>query len=142
MRMMTRIAVLLACAFVAGCTLEDGSAPNLTAPSEFALSVTMSATPDQLPRDGSAQSVVTVTVRDAAGRAVSGQRLAISTSAGTLSDSFVTTASNGQATFTFTAPPSATTANAAIIRVIPVGTDAANSAPRDFAISFTSTSNS
>ena len=139
---MNRIVALAACVFVAGCTLEDGSAPNLTAPSEFALSVTMTATPDQLPRDGSSQSVVTVTVRDAAGRSVSGQRLTLSSSAGSLSESSVTTGSGGQASFTFTAPPSGTTGNAAIIRVIPVGTDASNAAPRDLAISFTGTPNS
>jgi len=141
MRTIHSIVVLAACVFVAGCTLEDGSAPNLTAPSEFALSVTMSATPDQLPRDGSSQSVVTFTVRDASGRPVSGQRLSLSTSAGSLSASTVTTNSAGEATVTFTAPPTATIANAAIIRAIPVGTDAGNAAPRDLAISFTGTPN-
>lgn len=139
---MTRIGALAACAFVAGCTLEDGSAPSLTSPSEFSLSVTLSATPDQLPRDGTSQSAVTVTVRDAAGRLVSGQRLTLSTSAGSLSENSVTTNSNGQASFTFTAPPNATTGNSAIIRVVPIGTDGANAAPRDLAILFTGTSNS
>lgn len=140
---MTRTVVALAaCACVAGCTLEDGSAPNPISPSEFALSVTMSATPDQLPRDGTSQSAVTVTVRDAAGRLVSGQRLTLSATAGSLSESSVTTSSNGQASFTFTAPPNATTGNAAIIRVVPIGTDGANAAPRDLAILFTGTSNS
>src|SRR5688500_15529432 len=105
---MSRIAVLVACAVVAGCTHEDGSAPNLTAPSDLALSVTMSATPDQVPRDGASQSIVTVTVRDAAGRRVAGQRLTVSTTAGRLSDSTVTTESSGRATFTFTAPSAST----------------------------------
>ena len=141
MRTIKCVVALAGSLFFAGCTLEDGEAPSLTSPSEFALSVTMSASPDQLPRDGSSQSVVTVTVRDAGGRPVSGQRLVVSTSAGSLSESSVTTNGSGQATFTFTAPPLSTTANAAIIRVIPVGTDAGNAAPRDLAISFTSTSN-
>lgn len=141
MRTMNRTVALAACLFVAGCTVEDGSAPNLTAPSEFALSVAMSATPDRLPRDGSSQSVVTLTVRDAAGRPVSGQRLTLSSTAGSLSASSVTTGSGGEATFTFTAPPSGTVGNAAIIRVIPVGSDASNAAPRDLAIGFTGNAN-
>ncbi len=142
MRTLNTIVALAACVLVAACTLEDGSAPNLTAPSEFALSVTMSASPDQLPRDGASQSQVTVIVRDAAGRPVSGQRLSLSTSAGSLSEGSVTTGSGGQATFTFTAPSSATTGNAAIIQAVPVGTDGANAAARNLAILFTGASNS
>lgn len=139
---MNKIVALVACVFAAACTVEDGAAPNLTAPSEFALSVSMSATPDSLPRDGVSQSVVTVMVRDAAGRPVSGQRLTLSTSAGSLSESSVTTSSNGQASFTFTAPSSGTPGNAAIIQVVPVGTDGGNAASRNLAILFTGTSNS
>jgi PKD repeat protein len=137
-----RNAAVLACALFAGCAVEDGSAPqNLTAPSEFALSVTMSAAPDTIPRDGQSQSVVTVTVRDASGRAVSGQRLTLSTSAGRLSDTSITTNSVGQASFTFTAPSPDTTANAAVIGVTPVSTDGSNAAQRNVTILFTGTPN-
>ena len=138
---MIRIVALAACVFIAGCTLEDGSAPDLTTPSEFALSVTMTATPDSVPRDGASQSVVTVTVRDAAGNPVAGQRLTLTTTAGSLSDTSVTTGSGGQATFTFTAPPESTVGNGAVIGVVPIGTDGSNAAQRNLTIRFTGTSN-
>lgn len=138
------VATLFAVTFsiaIAACSVEDQSPPGFTGPSEFALSVTMVASPDQLPRDGVSQSVVTLTVRDASGRPVSGQRLSLSTSAGSLSESSVTTGSDGQASFTYTAPPSGTTGTAAIIQAIPVGTDGANAAARNLAILYTGTSN-
>ena len=138
---MNRIVGLVACLFVAGCTLEDGAAPTLTAPSEFGLSVTLSATPDQFPRDGVSQSTVTVTVRDAAGRPVAGQRLALATSMGTLSTSTVTTDSTGVASFTVTAPAASAIGNAAIVSVTPIGTDGANAAPRRITILLTGSSN-
>jgi PKD repeat protein len=139
---MNRIGALAACVFLAGCTLEDGSAPqDLTAPSEFALSVTMTAAPDSVPRDGASQSVVTVTVRDAAGSPVAGQRLTLTTTVGSLSDSSVTTGSGGQASFTFTAPPAATVGSGAVIGVVPIGTDGANAAQRNLTIRFTGTTN-
>ena len=144
MKTLTRIGVLLACAFVGGCTLEDAEAPPLTAPSEFGLSVTLSAAPDQLPRDGTSQSVVTITVRDASGRPVAGQRLSVSTNAGSVSDSTVTTNSSGQATFTYTAPSAAalSTTQNATITVVPIGTDGANAAPRTLLILLSGSRNS
>src|SRR5687768_7443543 len=50
------------------CGIDKATAPALTGPSEFGLSVTMSANPDHLPRDGASQSTVTLTVRDENGR--------------------------------------------------------------------------
>src|SRR5688500_12334034 len=92
-------AALAAGAAVAGCSLENAAAPGLTAPSEFGLSVTLSATPDQLPRDGASQSTITVLVRDAEGRPVSGQRLTVASSIGSVSQSSVVTGSDGRASF-------------------------------------------
>lgn len=122
------VATLFAVSFstaIAACSVEEQSAPAFTGPSEFALSVTLSATPDQLPRDGSSQSVVTVTVRDASGRAVAGQRLTVSASGATVSNSSVTTASDGQALFTVTAPPPGTGGIEVLVSVTPVGSDGA-----------------
>lgn len=116
----------------AGCGLEDVTPPPLSAPSEFALSVTLSATPDQLPRDGRSQSVVTLTVRDPQGRPVAGQRLVlgVSPSTATLSQTEVTTDASGRATFSVTAPPGAATGNAITVSAVPVGTDAENAVSR------------
>src|SRR5215218_6666391 len=100
--------VALAAMLAIACSVDKQTAPALTGPSEFGLSLTLIASPDQLPRDGSSQSLVMITVRDASGAPVSGQRLALSTSAGALSASEVTTSSNGTATVQFIAPPLST----------------------------------
>lgn len=130
--------VALAAALLAGgCSLEDTSAPPLTAPSEFGLSVTLAASPDQLPRDGSSQSVVTVTVRDDAGRPVAGQRLSVATNVGRVSESEVVTDSNGRATFAFVAPDSNSGANLSTIQVTPIGSNAQNAVGRTITITLT-----
>jgi PKD repeat protein len=139
---MTKLIVAIAAGVViAGCSVDKATPPALMGPSELGLSVTLTASPDQLPRDGSSQSVVTVTVRDASGRPVSGQRLVLATDMGTLSQSEATTAGGGQTSFLFTAPPSGTVGNAAKISVTPIGTDAGNAVPRVLAIGLTGTSN-
>lgn len=124
-----------------GCSLENPNADALTAPSEFGTSVTLMASPDQLPRDGTAQSTVTVTVRDAANRPVPGQRLSVATDIGRVSPSEVVTGSDGRASLSFTAPPSGTVGNAAQIRVTPIGSSADGAVPRVVTIVFTGASN-
>ncbi len=109
---------------VSGCGLESQDAPAITAPSEFGLALTLSATPDTVSRDGSSMSVVTVTARDAEGRAVAGQRVSLSLlpgNGGTLSASDVVTGADGRATFEFRAPPSSTAVDAVSILATPVG---------------------
>ena len=53
------VAALLAALVISGCNIDKQTAPSAIGPSEFGLSVTLSASPDQLPRDGSASSIVT-----------------------------------------------------------------------------------
>ena len=132
---------LVSSLLVTGCSLENGEAPPVTGPSEFGLSVTLTASPDQLPRDGTSQSTVTVTVRDEASRPVAGRRLIASATAGTLSANDVVTGSEGRATFSFTAPAPGTIGDAALVSVIPVGDNGGNSVPRTLAINFTGPSN-
>lgn len=139
-------AALAASAFIAGCGLDKGGVAPITGPttpSEFALSVTLSATPDQLPRDGASQSQVTVTVRDAQSRPVSGQRLSIAATAGTVSQSEVVTDSTGRATFSFTAPTQdvPVAGNVAVIRVFPVGTNFDSLSARQLSIGLVGLSN-
>ena len=126
---------------VTGCSLENGEAPAVIGPSEFGLSVTLTASPDQLPRDGMSQSIVTVTVRDDASRPVAGRRLIASATAGSLSESDVVTGSEGRATFSFTAPAPGTIGDAALLSVVPVGDNGGNSVPRTLAINFIGPSN-
>ncbi len=118
------VAALAATVLIAGCGLNGPAAEPLTGPTtpaEFGLSVTLTATPDQLPRDGSSQSTILVLVRDAQGKPVSGQRLSVGSSVGSVSQSDVVTNADGRATFTFTAPPAGTVGNSALVQVTPVG---------------------
>ena len=133
-------AVIAASVFVAGCGLDGPGVQPITgpsAPSEFALSVTLTATPDQLPRDGSSQSTITVVVRDAQGRPVSGQRLGlgVSSTAATLSHTSVTTGSDGRATFTVTAPTSSALGGSTIVvSAVPLGDNFDNAVSRTVTI--------
>src|ERR1044071_2493084 len=90
-------ALATASMWVSGCALDEVDPPALTGPSEFGLSVTATATPNRLPRDGSSQSVVVLLVRDAQGRPVAGQRLTlgVSPTAALLSTTEVVTDGNG-----------------------------------------------
>lgn len=136
------VASLGASLLLAGCGLDDVDAPPLSGPSDFALAVTLAATPDSIPRDGLSQSVVTVTVRNPSGQTVSGQRLSVATTLGAVSQSQIVTGADGRATFSFTAPAAASLGNAALIRVTPIGTNAENAEARTLTIALTGTSNS
>ena len=59
------IVVAVAALLTSACSLDKQQEPALIGPSNLGLSVTMTASPDRLPRDGTSQSVVTLTVRDA-----------------------------------------------------------------------------
>ena len=58
MRTIKAIVALAASLAVADCTVDNGAAPPLSGPSDFGLSVALSASPDQLPRDGSSRSTI------------------------------------------------------------------------------------
>jgi PKD repeat protein len=142
-RLAARAAVSSLALGLVACTLDKQAAPSLSGPSEFGLSVTMAASPDQLPRDGTSQSIVTLTVRDSQGRAVSGQRVSLSLPANapvgaTLSQSEVVTGSGGQATFAVTAPASGSLGNI-LVAATPVGTTGGNVAARTISITATPT---
>jgi PKD repeat protein len=129
---------LLAAVALTGCTVGKQSAPSLTGPSEFGLSVTMTASPDQLPRDGSAQSVVTLTARDASGKPAAGQRFTVAVSGAsgvTVSQSEVMTGNDGRATFAVSAPP-ADALGGSIITIVatPIGGNFDNAVPRSMTI--------
>lgn len=105
---------LTAVATAVSCTVQDTPAPNLTGPSEFGLSVQLTATPDSITQDGASQSTIAITARDAGARPRSGLafRLEIRVTGapadyGTLSARTVTTGADGRATALYTAPPPA-----------------------------------
>jgi PKD repeat protein len=95
----------------AGCTVHQDEAPPLTGPSEFALSVGVTATPDAISQDGGSQSAIVVTARGPNGEARQGVTFRLDVFAGgipvdygTLSTKTVVTGSNGQAGTIYTAP--------------------------------------
>ncbi len=102
--------VAAACITGAACTVHQTSTPGLSGPSELSLALSMSATPDSVPLDGS-QSAVLVEARDASGKPRMGLplRLDIAVGAtfqdcGTLSTRNVVTDANGHALAVYTAP--------------------------------------
>jgi PKD repeat protein len=135
------LAAGLAAGIGVGCSVDEPR-PTMTGPSEFALSIGMLASPDQLPRDGSSESVVTVTVRNESGQAVAGQRLAVTANVGSLSATEVVTGENGQASFTFVAPTTSASGgvNNASLSITPIGGTTRTNFPRTLVIPLTGTS--
>jgi PKD repeat protein len=127
-------AVLAAAMLLAGCSLDKQEAPPLSGPSELGLSLAMAASPDQVPRDGTSQSVVTITARDAQSRPIAGQRIGLTLAASAaegaaISASEVVTDAAGHATFLVTAPVAGSTGDI-FVSAVPVGTNAGNAASR------------
>jgi chitodextrinase len=128
-----RATVAAAALFAAACSMDSQSIPSPTGPSEFGLSVRITASPQLLPRDGASQSVVTIEVTDG-DKPAAGQRLLLSSTAGSLSVSEVSTGSDGRATVRLTAPPVNQGVDTAEIEVTPVGLNGQNSVARSVSI--------
>ena len=129
---------LMLSASITGCTLDQQATPNLTGPSELALSLAMTATPDTLLQDGLAQSTVSVVARDSTGSPLVGRQFYVRSrvnnllNVGTLSAPSVTTDSQGKASVIYTAPDlgAGTNFNYVMIEFLPVGTNADNNSDR------------
>ena len=138
-----RAVVLLAVTVgIAACGIESQEAPSLIGPSGFGQSVTLNAVPDRLPRDGRSQAVVTLTVRNESGQAVSGQRVTLGSNVGSLTQTDVVTDREGRATFTVTAPPPGSTGNTIEVFATPVGGNFDDAVTRSLTIGVTGPSNS
>ncbi len=127
-------ALLVVTCVASGCGLDKQSPPSLGGPSGHALSLTLTASPDILPRDGEAVSNIRLLVRDAEGQPRPEQRLRLFASAGTLSASDVVTGGGGEVSVTFIAPAFSVDASEAVISAVPVGDDFANSMTRNVTI--------
>lgn len=130
--------VLLLGGLAAGCGVDKQTPPPLTGPSGFGQSIALSASPDLLPHDGQSQSVVTLTVRNEASQPMSGVRLSVGASVGTLSHADVVTGSEGTASFIVRAPALSTPASAITVFAVPVGTNADNAVSRTLTIALRS----
>ena len=143
--MVFRLFPFVISAALAGCTLGTQPAPPLTGPSELALSLAVSASPDHLSQDGASVSVITVTARDAFGQAVPGLSLhaelqvsGIQADLGTLSSRTLLTTSDGRASVAYLAPPpppaTVSEDNLVTILITPIGTDFRSASSRSVKI--------
>jgi PKD repeat protein len=105
------VATLCAAASLAACTVHKTEAPALSGPSEFSLSLSMTATPDAISQDGGSQSSVRIVARGPDGRPISALPMRVDTTVngvaqdyGSLSARTIVTGSDGIAAVTYTAP--------------------------------------
>ena len=105
-----------------GCTLQNQSAPPLAGPSGFGLSITVAASPDIVPKDGSSQSIIRLHLQDGVtNEPIAQKRVVVTATAGTLSVGEVVTDAGGNASLTFTAPSLNTPVSTASVTAVPVG---------------------
>ena len=132
-------ATLLLAGSLAACTVDKQEAPALIGPGGSSQQVQLSASPDRLVHNGTAQSVVSLTVTNEAGQGVSGQRVNVGATAGTSSLGEVVTGADGRATFIVTAPALSTPASSITVFATPFGTNADNALTRSLSIVLTGT---
>jgi PKD repeat protein len=137
--------LFMAAMALAGCTLQNQSAPSLTGPSELALSLAITASPDLITQDGTSQSVVSVVARDAAGQPIRGLSMraetivnGFSADFGVLSSRTISTATDGRASLIYLspAPPPVTAGNDNFVTIVftPIGVNYANTIDRSVQI--------
>ncbi|MGE3955930.1 MAG: PKD domain-containing protein [Vicinamibacterales bacterium] len=131
----------LAAVLASGCTVHQTETPDLTGPSELALSVSMAASPDTLLAGGLQQSSITVTARDVSGAPKPNVPFHLSTvvggagvAFGTLSAQTVVTGTDGRATAIYTMPTftpfdAGTPSRRVAVAATPIGTDYAGAIP-------------
>ena len=130
-----RTVAAIAALAVSACTVDKQEAPSLAGPSGFALSLTVSAAPQVLPRDGSSMATIRMVAREANGNPKSKQRLRVLATAGSLNVSEVETDANGNASVLFTAPSMNQPVSFVTVDVVPlVDGDLANTSPRSVRI--------
>lgn len=149
-RTMAHLAIVAGgAALVAGCSLGTPQTPSLAGPSVLSTSLVVTASPDLMARDGSAQSVITVTARDANAQPVRNLSLRMDVKIGgvlgdlgTLSSRTISTGTDGRGSVVYTAPPPAAfgAPNEATIQVVasPINDDAANATSSAVSIRLTS----
>lgn len=135
-RLASRVAVFAAATVVLGCGIEKQSAPALAGPSEYGLSLTLTATPDTIVANGESQSTIQVVTRDPNGQPMPNVTLQFDVFVNqpiehpSLTQTTAVTDANGQATIGLVAPPAPATQFAidpvVTVRAIPLGTNFGN----------------
>ena len=135
-----RLLVAVAAAVgLSACATQDASAPDLAGPSELGLSIELTASPDVLPRDGVSTSAIRVVARGPDGKPLAGQKLVLSTSAGSLSSNEVTTGTNGDATVVLNPLPLNQELSGVVVSATAVAADAVNAPTRTVKITVAGT---
>jgi PKD repeat protein len=146
-RLNTRAALLLLAATLTSvsCGVGSVSIPTPTGPSELALSLEITASPDVISQDGVSTSRLTITARDEKGLPKSGVAMRIDVMVptpdgpvaadyGTLSTKWPTTGNDGKAVVIYQAPPqpapTVTTDTTISLSVTPIGANFGNAVPR------------
>jgi hypothetical protein len=127
------------------CALRQSTSPSPTGPSEYALALAVTASPDLVPQDGRSESVITVLARDAASRTVPNLLMrvdiVVNVDFGTLSSRTISTDSDGRARVVYLSPPTPplTAGNDVIVSIVvtPIGTDYSNDVARSVQIRLT-----
>jgi len=117
------ISMVLVAVALAACVSKQ-EAPGVTGPATSSLFLSLSASPDHLPRDGTSVSTVKISARDIEAKPLSGQIVQLAATAGVITPTQVTTNSNGEATATFTAPGSNPAITSVKVTATPVVGDA------------------
>ena len=120
---------------MSACTTSNVSAPDLTGPSALGLTLDITASPDQMFRDGLSQSVIEITATDGNGQRVQNLGLTVvaSPNLGTIQTGTVKTNSSGKASTIYVAPGNGGTTTATIT-VTPSGSNYQNIQPRTISI--------
>ncbi len=130
---------------LSSCRLGDGKAPDLAGPSMYGVSLAMTASPDLLQRDGRTTSTITISAYGGSSQPVPGLGLHLALQVvggtgglGTLSQTSLTTGTDGRATVIYTSPLQAPLGQAddATVQIIvtPVGSNANSSTPAAIAV--------
>src|SRR5437763_13930120 len=105
------LAALTGAIMLAACTVHKQETPALTGPSELSTAVVVTVSPDVLTQDGSSQSLIQITARDANGQPLRNAAMRVEiradgavTDFGRLSAKNVVTDASGRAAVTYTAP--------------------------------------
>src|SRR5262249_2288108 len=109
---MKRLFAIGVAVVLVGCSTTKQSEPGFSGPSELALSLAITASPDQLTQDGQSASMLTVVARGPSGQPIRGvtMRLAmynqdgLNVDYGTLASKTISTDNNGVAGTIYTAP--------------------------------------
>lgn len=129
------LVALLAAVTSAAC-VHQAEVPSLSGPSGLATTLTVTATPDRISQDGSAQSSIQVRAIGPDGRPLSGLAIRLDLlidgvlqDFGLLNTKSVVTGSDGMARTVYTAPPpspasASPTSTTVMVRAVPLGTDA------------------